>query len=392
MRMIILLLTANAAWAMPEAVTEWLAKPLPERGETPDLGLNREDAEKLRETLAGEKIAALKTERSAEVEAKSITIGDKTMPWLEKVFGEAPEGKRSLWISMHGGGNAPKSLNDQQWKNQITLYKPEEGVYIAPRAPTNTWNLWHEDHIDPLFDRLIADMVACRGVDPDKVYLMGYSAGGDGVWQLAPRMADRFAAASMMAGHPGDMSLLPLRNLPFAIFVGGKDAAYDRNKLGGVKGAELEALHQADPDGYENMVRIYEGLPHWMNLKDAESVPWMAKHTRNPWPKKVIWVQDDRTHDHFYWLGVPEAEAKKAAKMVATVTGNEIVLDGDVPKGTTLGLSDALLDLEKEVIVKTNGKESFRGIVKRTPAAILAGLALRPGASACPVASVTLGE
>jgi poly(3-hydroxybutyrate) depolymerase len=46
-----------------------------------------------------------------------------------------------------------------------------------------------------------------RGVNPDKVYLLGYPAGGDGVWQLAPRMADRFAAAAMMAGHPNGASL-----------------------------------------------------------------------------------------------------------------------------------------------------------------------------------------
>jgi poly(3-hydroxybutyrate) depolymerase len=50
---------------------------------------------------------------------------------------------------------------------------------------------------------------------------MGYSAGGDGVFQIAPRMADHWAAAAMMAGHPGDAAALNLRNLPFTIFMGG---------------------------------------------------------------------------------------------------------------------------------------------------------------------------
>ena len=50
-------------------------------------------------------------------------------------------------------------------------------------------------------------------VDPNRVYIMGYSAGGDGVYQLAPRMADRWAAAAMMAGHPNDASPLGLRNI-----------------------------------------------------------------------------------------------------------------------------------------------------------------------------------
>ena len=119
-----------------------------------------------------------------------------SLGYLEKVFGTAPEGKRSLWISMHGGGGAPSRVNDSQWKNQINLYKPKEGIYVAPRAPTDTWNLWHQSHIDVLFDRLIENYVATRGVDPNRIFLMGYSAGGDGVYQLAPRMADRWAAAT----------------------------------------------------------------------------------------------------------------------------------------------------------------------------------------------------
>jgi dienelactone hydrolase len=91
---------------------------------------------------------------------------------------------------MHGGGNAPSTVNDRQWKNQVGLYTLDEGVYLAPRAPTNTWNLWHESHIDTLFDQLIHAAVLFEGVNPNKVYIMGYSAGGDGVYQLAPRMAD----------------------------------------------------------------------------------------------------------------------------------------------------------------------------------------------------------
>ena len=49
-----------------------------------------------------------------------------------------------MFISMHGGGGAPKQVNDSQWENQKRLYKLEEGVYVVPRAPTDTWNLWHD--------------------------------------------------------------------------------------------------------------------------------------------------------------------------------------------------------------------------------------------------------
>ena len=174
---------------------------------------------------------ALAKERAPELKEEAFIVGDHTLKYLRRDFGQAPEGQKSLWISMHGGGGAPARVNDQQWRNQIKLYTLEEGIYIAPRAPTDTWNLWHQGHIDDLFDRLIETFVATEGVDPNRVYLLGYSAGGDGVYQLAPRMADRFAAASMMAGHPNNANPTSLRNLPFAIFMGGDDGAYNRNTV-----------------------------------------------------------------------------------------------------------------------------------------------------------------
>lgn len=330
-------------------------------------------------------------ERKQELEKKAIVLGDKTLRWEAKVYGEAPAGGRSLWISMHGGGGAPAAVNDQQWKNQIGLYQPAEGIYVAPRAPTDTWNLWHEAHIDPMFERLIEDYVAIEGVNPDKVYLMGYSAGGDGVWQLAPRMADRFAAASMMAGHPNEVSLLGLRNLPFAIFMGAKDAAYNRNSIAKVKTELLDGLEQQDPGGYVHMSRIYEGLGHWMERKDAEALPWMAKFTRNPWPKKVVWVQDDVTRDRFYWIKIPDkAAAKEGQKIIASVEGQTIRLDGDVPAKTVLRLSDQLVDLDQPVTVFVKGKQVFSGKVDRTVQAIEQGLLERLDAKAASTAALEL--
>lgn len=313
-------------------------------------------------------------------------MGDKTLKWLEKSFGDAPEGKRSLWISMHGGGQTVSSVNDQQWQNQLTLYQPKEGIYVAPRAPTDTWNMWHQDHIDPLFVRLIEGMIATRGVDPDKVYLMGYSAGGDGAWQLAPRMADRFAAVSMMAGHPGDTNLEGVRNVAFGIFCGENDTAYDRSKLAKEGGEKLDELQKNDPEGYPHMDRVYEGLGHWMNLKDAEAVPWMEGFKRRTWPKKVVWVQDDVTHSRFYWISVPEKDFPKGSKMVATVEGQTISLEGVVPAGTALWLSDELLDLDQPLTLKVNGKMVGDRKVERTREAIVTALAERPDGIACPTA------
>ena len=389
----------DAVWtALPPASTNlmaleaWLRRPVADRPADASLlkaPLTAAEAERALALLSADRTAQLATERQEEFANGAITADGKTLRWLEKLFGDPPAGGRSLWISMHGGGGAPTEVNDQQWRNQITLYQPEEGYYVAPRAPTDAWNMWHEGHIDPLFQRLIEDYVVLRGVDPNRIYLMGYSAGGDGVWQVAPRMADRFAAAAMMAGHPNEASLLGLRNLPFAIFMGANDAAYNRNRLAGERTAELDRLATADPGGYVHYSRIYEGLGHWMNRKDAEGVPWMAQYRRLPWPKRVVWQQDDVVERRFYWLQVPDsAVLKDRAKMVATLEDRLFRLEGDVPRGTRLRLSDALLDLSQPIRVTVNGREVFAGMVTRTAGALQQSL--RERADAPSAASVLL--
>jgi hypothetical protein len=159
-------------------------------------------------------------------------------------------------------------------------------------------------------------------VDPQRVYLLGYSAGGDGVYQLAPRMADRWAAAAMMAGHPNETRPDGLRNLPFALHMGANDGAYDRNKIAGQWKGMLAELAKGDPGAYVHQVVIHEGKGHWMDRQDAVALAWMADHSRSVHPKKIVWLQDDVTHRNFYWL---EAEEPKAgARLVAECQGQTI--------------------------------------------------------------------
>ena len=361
--------------------------PIPDLSDE-EKALTKEEAERAIAFTYETMLSEQRENRAAELKAKSFTMGDKTMRWLEKTFGEAPADGRSLWISMHGGGEAPEQVNTQQWQNQIRLYQPEEGIYIAPRAPTDKWNMWHQEHIDPMFAHLIESMVALRGVNPDKVYLMGYSAGGDGVWQIAPRMADRYAAAAMMAGHPNEAQLFGLRNLPFAIFMGENDAAVNRNKVAAQKSAEIAELHKADPEGYVHLSRIYPGLGHWMNLKDAEGVPWMAKFTRNPWPQKIVWYQDDITHQRFYWLRLPEGAAMKDQKIKAEINGRSIRLTGDVPPSTQILLSDKLINLDEPIEISVNDKATFTTRPVRSIKTIRAALQERLDPSATPTAVI----
>jgi hypothetical protein len=218
--------------------------------------------------------------------------------------------------------------------------------------------------MDPMLDRLIANLILFENVDPNRVYLMGYSAGGDGVYQLAPRLADRFGAATMMAGHPNDASPDGLRNLPFRIYMGGKDAAYQRNKVAAEWGKKLAAL-QKERGGYEHKVTIYPDLGHWMQRKDAEAVPWMATQTRKAWPGEVFWGKSGTRSERFYWLG-----GKPKEVVMAEVEGQNIMIKGAPDDELVLYLSDQLLDLDQPVTIKRDGKVVFTGKVERTREAI----------------------
>lgn len=297
---------------------------------------------------------------------KNFSRDGLQMKFDYRVFGELPEDGRSLFISMHGGGNAPEALNTQQWKNQIRLYEPREGVYVAPRAPWDDWNMWFKPGLDEFFDALIQTAVVEMEVNPDKVYLLGYSAGGDGVWRMAPRMADRWAAASMMAGHPGEVSQVNLRNVPFMIWMGENDGAYDRNKLAVEKGRVMDSLQQAEPEGYIHETHIVKGKGHWMDRADTAAIAWMTKYKRNALPKKIVWRQEEVMRPFMYWLGVDLETARPGMTVVAELSGNEIKIEAcDYPK-LRIYLNDRMVDMDKPVKVTYKGKVLFEKKLART--------------------------
>ncbi len=311
--------------------------------------------------------------------------GDTMRLWWH-VYGNKPADGRSLWISLHGGGGVPADVNDGQWENQKKLYAPKEGVYVTPRAPWNAWNMWCQDPIDELYELLIRAMVAFYDVNPDKVYLLGYSAGGDGVWRMAPRMADHWAASSMMAGHPGGVSLVNLRNLPFMIWMGENDTAYDRNILAPQRGAELDSMKREDTQGYIHETHIVPDVGHWMLRKDTVALDWMAKYRRDPFPKKIVWRQEERVRPYFYWIEAPADELEHSKRVEAVVQGNTI----DIPRcdysHLYLYLSDSLIDLSRPVTVRIEGRKVFHGKLKGSDSVLRETIRLREDPRyACPV-------
>jgi len=328
--------------------------------------LTRDDATRVKKALRLDHVATIRRTRADEMKARVLTAGNLTMPFFYKTFGEKPAHGRSMYVSLHGGGGTTQQVNDEQWENQKGLYSLTEGVYVVPRAPTNTWNLWHQGHIDGLFDRLIENFVVFEEVNPDRVYVMGYSAGGDGVYQLAPRMADRWAGAAMMAGHPNETSPLGLRNLAFTLHVGGRDQAYNRNKVARSWEKQLADLRKADPNGYVHFAKIYPNKGHWLDREDAAAIPWMAKHTRDLRPSRIVWKQDDVVHNRFYWLALEDGQLKARADIRAEYEDQSIRVQSAQVTRISIRLDDQMLDLDKPIKIAINDKRAFEGLANRT--------------------------
>ncbi|GAB3935041.1 alpha/beta hydrolase family protein [Mucilaginibacter myungsuensis] len=339
--------------------------------------LSRKQADALATTELAAQMAIQKPKAEADRDAKEIKYKNFTLKYTTQIFGEKPAGGRSLWISLHGGGGTTPKANDQQWENQKKLYQPAEGVYFVPRSPQNVWNMWHDYPMDQFIAEIIKNEVVLDDVNPDKVYVMGYSAGGDGTFQLGPRLADHWAAVAMMAGHPGDAEILNLKNVPFTAFVGGKDAAYKRNELVAQWGKRMDSLSATYKGSFIHDTHVYPDMPHWMGRKDTIALPWMAAYTRDALPKDVIWVQDDILRDQFYWLGRPLDGAKQGQMARVAVKGNDIDVIENTNNILYIYLNDQLLNLDKKVTVSIHGKKAFSAKVARNTSVIKETVGMR---------------
>lgn len=309
-----------------------------------------------------------KPTRKAILESGELLLEGYVMPFTAIYHGSRPENGYSLFIGLHGGGGCPKQTNDGQYENHKGLYTLPEGIiWFVPRAPEDAWNMWHLPYIDRMLDYIIQSFIICDIANPNKVFVTGYSAGGDGVYKLAPRMADRLAGAAACGGHPNGASILSLRNTAFTLHVGEHDSAYNRNKVGLEYQEKFRVEKEKDPSGYDHFVKIQKGCGHWMDLRDFEGFKWLFTKVRTPLPHKIVWKQcNDVLKLSFYWLVLPEHQIKKGSLVTALLKGNSVFLEStDV---TTIGvrLNDSMVNLQCPVLIYFNQICVFNSLVERS--------------------------
>ena len=295
------------------------------------------------------------------LDAGQVRSGQYLSPFTVKKVGDPPANGRALFIAMHGGGGAPQEVNDSQWKVMQRYYKdhPEAGgyIYVALRAPNNTWNGFYDDYVYPLIANLIREFTFFEGVNPDKVFIMGYSHGGYGAFAVGPKMPDHFAAIHASASAPtdGETTAKTLRNTIFTVMVGEKDTDYGRIDRCRKFNQTIEELKAAHPGLYPVTVSVIAGNGH-RGLPDRDLIKEMYPAVRNPVPRDLCWFMTDTVIKDFFWLRADQPA--KGQEINATCFDNRITLTATNATSAAVYLDRRLADLSRPVEVVVNGKAS----------------------------------
>ena len=336
--------------------------------------------------------AALEDDRlNEETAMDEMVFGEVSMRYTMMVFGDKPDYGYPLYIALHGGGaGETPDFNDSQWEDMQEYYTDELecGIYVAVRGVRDTWDTHFNPESYPLYDRLIEYMILTEDVDSSRVYLMGFSAGGDGVYAISARMPDRFAAANMCSGHPNGISLLNLRNLPIQLQAGEYDDEFDRNRVTAEYGLKLDELQEQFGGGYLHRTLIHYDQGHnyedyqsapipvmtdiaaWLNEGDrthenVDSYPphYMDQFTRDPYPTELVWDLSTRAPlretETFYYLSAPY-ETDQGIIMVTADGDNvfEIQTSEDMEGEFSMYLNGYMADLSRPVTFIVNGVET----------------------------------
>ncbi len=295
-------------------------------------------------------------QRIKEVSEKAITCGDVTMKYTMNVMGEEPLDGYPVYIALHGGGGSDTpDLNDSQWKAMQTYYKGSVdcGIYIAPRGVRDTWDTHFNPESYECYKRLLQNLAIFYNINPDRIYIVGYSAGGDGVYQITARMADYFAAANMSAGHPNGVDLTNVKNMPLYLQCGENDDAYDRNVVTEEYGKKDNVagvfIHKNKPHNFVDNGTEPQKLKDG-SFADTNAIRLVEKHVRNPYPEEIEWNLALKKSDRFYYV------ESKADDGIVTVKkdGNDYIVTGDVD---AIYVKNEFIDCTKPIRVVYNGEE-----------------------------------
>jgi predicted esterase len=205
------------------------------------------------------------------------TLGDATkyeaFPFLPKGYDAKGEKRWPLILWLHGSGNYPPLEKRNPHDGLIGWAEKQDGFPFVVLA-LQSFGWWESPAVAEFVQRALADY----RVDPDRVYLMGFSMGGYGTWQAIVDYPELFAAAVPIGGGKGqEQEVARIAELPVWIFNGEADYATR------IEDARLmsDSLHAV---GGRVRLTTFPGLDHLGSPGAAWSTPglweWLLQQKR----------------------------------------------------------------------------------------------------------------
>lgn len=293
-------------------------------------------------------------------------------------------GNKTLFLGLHGGG-----VDSGDAANAASLMGGGGWTWVYPEVLHKTGRGWVSPGTEEFVIELIRAIKRTGKIDPDRIYVSGHSMGGFGTWTIGAHHADVFAGTAAYAGAPGPINdptdyevvydiedgiLENLYNLRH-FFYQSLDDPQVRAPTNVCANKLLTKLKEEHPDGFDFRYVQVDGRGHAPPAEGyLPTQKWVASRKRDPRPVKILWEPVLSWKRHFYWLWWEKPE--EGAMLEARRSGNEI--DIDVIDGATEGLGDfavfvdeEMVDMSKEVIVRVDGEQRFRGVPARRLSTLL---------------------
>ena len=309
---------------------------------------------------------------------------------------DRPEAGWPLFVYLHGSGGKDKS-----WQMAFNLSKSfddKPSVYFIPQIPNDVpdYNKWYQKSKQYAWEKLLRLAFVRGDIDANRVYFLGFSEGGFGSQRLASFYADYLAGAGPMAGGEPLINAPSenLRHTAFFMRTGSLDEMYSRNALTMTAKDSLDALEKRYPGDYVHNVQLEEGADHG-SVETGYTTPYLKQFSRNPFPKHVNWENMDMDGVYrkgFYNICVTQrTESPNRMYLQMDINGNDIDLnvttvgyksntvdetynvvtsylktyteatDGKIK----LYLSPELVDFDKPVTIRVNGREVYSGKIEQ---------------------------
>jgi predicted peptidase len=185
-----------------------------------------------------------------------------------------------LLVYLHGfdqSGSILKVLLDSGIPMEIENGQRPPMLVISPQCPSG--DNWQNPAMIERLHQLIEEIVEKYGVDPQRVYLTGFSMGGDGVWALGIAHPEQFAAlAPVGSGWYNDQSVVcALKDIPVWAFQGEMDEIVSPIYVRGM----VAALRQC---GGQVRLTLYAGAGHLessrLAYEEDQFYPWLLEQKR----------------------------------------------------------------------------------------------------------------